>query len=66
MIPEGASDAFDPYGQGGSYSCVAKVKPDELTCRDGALVLTGWPTPLGILATKTLLNGDGVRKSLII
>ena len=29
-IPEGASDAFDPDVQGGTYFFVAKVKADEL------------------------------------
>ena len=43
-IPEGASDAFDPYVQGGSYFCVAKVKADEVTGCDGELVVPYWMT----------------------
>ena len=43
-IPEGASDAFDPDVQGGPYFCVAKVKADEVTCRDGELVVPYWMT----------------------
>ena len=43
-IPEGASDVFDPYVQGGSYSFVAKVKADEVTFRDGELWVPYWMT----------------------
>jgi len=39
-IPEGASDAFDPSVQGGSYFFVAKVKADEVTFRDGNAALS--------------------------
>jgi len=42
--PEGTSDAFDPYVQGGSYFFVAKVKADEVTFRDGEWVAPYWMT----------------------
>ena len=43
-IPEGASDAFDAYVRGDSYFFVAKVKADEVTFRDGELVVPYWMT----------------------
>ena len=43
-IPKGASEPFDPYVQDGSYFFVAKVKPDEVTFRDGVLVVPYWMT----------------------
>ena len=43
-IREGASDAFDPYVQDGSYLCVAKVKADEVTFRHGEMVVPSWMT----------------------
>jgi hypothetical protein len=41
-IPEGASDAFDPYVQDGSYFFVAKVKADEVTFRVGYKDVAQW------------------------
>lgn len=43
-IPEGASDAFDPYIQDGSYLFVAKVKADDVTFRDEEMVVPYWMT----------------------
>ena len=43
-IPEGASDAFDPYVEGGSCFFVATLKADDVACRDGQWGVPYWMT----------------------
>ena len=69
-IPEGASDAFDPYVQGGSYFFVAKVKADEVTFRDGNAVLSPlrfyYDTPTFSLPIKLgLINAQGSQDLIV-
>ena len=45
-IPEGKSDALNPYVQDVSYFFVAKVKAGEVAFRDGELVVPFWKTNL--------------------
>ena len=69
-IPEGASDAFDPYVQGGSYFFVAKVKADEVIFRDGNAVLSPlrfyYDTPTFSLPIKLgLINAQGSQDLIV-
>jgi len=69
-IPEGASDAFDPYVQGGSYFFVAKVKADEVTFQDGNAVLSPlrfyYDTPTFSLPIKLgLINAQGSQDLIV-